>query len=116
MSLPIGQDSEWEVTPEEVVAMRQGGRCDLLLDVRTPDEIATAAIDGAEEIPMQVLAVRVGEIETFKDRKVVVFCHGGVRSLKVTEYLRGQGFGDAWSMHGGIDAWSQRIDPSVPRY
>ena len=109
-------DPHWEVTPEMVVALREQGGCDLLLDVRTPDEIAAAEIEGAEEIPMQVIAARIGELEAFRDRKIVVFCHGGVRSRKVTEFLRSRGFADVWSMQGGIDAWSQRIDPNVPRY
>ncbi|MEM1026700.1 MAG: rhodanese-like domain-containing protein [Planctomycetota bacterium] len=109
-------DPAWEVTPQDVVELRERDACALLLDVRTPDEIATAAIDGAEEIPMQVLPSRVEEIEPYKNRKVVVFCHGGVRSLRVTEYLRMQGFTDTWSMQGGIDAWSRQVDPNVPRY
>ena len=113
---PTTHDPDWEVTPEHVVALRREAGCDLLLDVRTPDEIATAAIEGAEEIPMHVLPARLDELADFRNKKVVVFCHGGVRSRKVTEYLRSQGFTDAWSMQGGIDAWSRRIDPNVPRY
>ncbi|MEM7576645.1 MAG: rhodanese-like domain-containing protein [Planctomycetota bacterium] len=109
-------DPNWEVTPSDVAELRKSGACELLLDVRTPDEVATSAIEGAEELPMQALPARVAEIEAFKDRKVVVFCHGGVRSLRVTEYLRQQGFTDVWSMQGGIDAWSSDVDPNVPRY
>jgi rhodanese-related sulfurtransferase len=45
-----------------------------------------------------------------------VFCHHGVRSLHVVNWLRGHGIENAQSMQGGIDAWSRRIDPTVPRY
>jgi rhodanese-related sulfurtransferase len=111
-----GPDPDWEVTPRDVVALREANGLAVLLDVRTPDEIATAAIDGSEEIPMSVLPARLGELEPHRHEKVVVFCHGGVRSLRVTEFLRQRGFTDAWSMQGGIDAWSRQIDPDVPRY
>lgn len=109
-------DAEWEVTPEHVAQLRQDGKALLLLDVRTDREVATAAIDGARVIEMQELPARIDEIEEHAKEKVVVFCHGGVRSLRVTEFLRDRGFTDAWSMAGGIDAWSKRVDPSVPTY
>jgi rhodanese-related sulfurtransferase len=51
-----------------------------------------------------------------RDRRIVVHCHHGGRSLRVANWLRGQGFEQAQSMAGGIDAWSTEIDPAVPRY
>ncbi len=88
----------------------------LLLDVREPSEYATASIAGSTLIPMREFAVRVEEIEDRKNSRIVVHCHHGGRSLRVTEWLRSQGFTQVQNMAGGIDAWSQQIDPSVPRY
>lgn len=106
----------YEVSVEQAAAMREAGQLELFLDVRTPQEVATAAIDGAEVMEMQSVPSRLAELKAYRNQRAVVFCHGGVRSLRVTEFLRDQGFTLVWSMAGGIDAWSQRIDPSVPRY
>jgi rhodanese-related sulfurtransferase len=88
----------------------------LLLDCRTADEHQTASIAGSVLIPMQELPERVGELEAHRDRPVIVHCHHGMRSLRVTKWLRDQGFPQAQSMAGGIDAWSDQIDPAVPKY
>jgi rhodanese-related sulfurtransferase len=88
----------------------------LLLDCRTPDEHATARISGSVLIPMQELSDRVAELEPHRDRPIIVHCHHGMRSLRVTNWLRAQGFPAVQSMAGGIDAWSTEVDPSVPRY
>ena len=92
----------------------------LLLDCRTADEYQTARINASVLIPMQELPDRVGELALClggdKSRPVIVHCHHGMRSLRVTKWLRDQGFPQAQSMAGGIDAWSEQIDPSVPRY
>ncbi len=88
----------------------------LLLDCRTADEYAVAHIDGSRLIPMQELPARLAELESWRDKPIVVHCHHGMRSLKVAQWLREQGFSFAQSMTGGIDAWSAEIDPAVPRY
>ena len=88
----------------------------LLLDCRTPEEHATAKIEGAMLLPMQELPERVSEIAAWKDRPIIVHCHHGMRSLRVAKWLREQGFTLAQSMQGGIDAWSTDVDPAVPRY
>ncbi len=92
------------------------GSSPLLLDCRTPEEHATACIVGAVLIPMQELPARLAEIEAWRDAPLVVHCHHGMRSLRVAQWLREQGFPRAQSMAGGIDAWSETIDPTVPRY
>jgi adenylyltransferase/sulfurtransferase len=88
----------------------------LLLDCREADEHAAANIVGATLVPMSEIADRVRELESYRPRPVVVHCHLGGRSLRVAQWLREQGFSQAQSMAGGIEAWSQEIDPSVPRY
>ena len=88
----------------------------LFLDVREQDELDAAAIEGATFLPMSEIQQRVSELEPHKERDIVVFCHGGVRSLQVTAWLQQQGYTSVKSMSGGIDAWSQVVDSSVPRY
>ncbi len=96
----------WEAHPGEM----------LLLDCRTPEEHATARIAGSLLLPMQELPERIGELESWRTRPIIVHCHHGVRSLRVTHWLRERGFAAVSSMCGGIDAWSKAVDPSVPRY
>ena len=86
------------------------------LDCREPDEYQVAKIPGATLVPMSEIADRLPELEPHKQKLVVVHCHHGGRSLRVARWLREQGFADAQSLAGGIDQWSQEIDPSIARY
>jgi rhodanese-related sulfurtransferase len=86
----------------------------VLLDVREPWEVAVARVEPCLTIPMGEVAGRTEEIP--RDVPVYVMCHGGVRSGRVVEYLRGQGFGNVTNVRGGIAAWSAEVDPSVPVY
>ncbi len=88
----------------------------LLLDCREPNEHATAKIEGSSLIPMQQIPDRLEELKSHQDSRIVVHCHHGGRSLRVTQWLQSQGFTQVQNMTGGIDAWSQQIDPAVPRY
>jgi rhodanese-related sulfurtransferase len=99
-----------------VHADRQAGADPLLVDCREPDEWAVVKIEGAKLMPMSELADRVGELEPYRKRRIVIHCHHGGRSLRVANWLRGQGFENAQSMAGGIDAWAVEIDPTLPRY
>ncbi|MCA9042515.1 MAG: rhodanese [Planctomycetaceae bacterium] len=105
-----------EMTCEQVKAKLDNKDDFLLLDCREEDEYRTVHIDGATLIPMSVVQERVGELETNKEGEIVVYCHHGGRSLRVTMWLRQQGFAKAINMSGGIDEWAQKIDPSLPRY
>ncbi len=109
-SLPI------DIDVLSVQQLRQSGEDFLLLDCRKPEEYATASIAGSTLIPMQEIQQRVGEISDDLNRRIVVHCHHGGRSLRVTQCLREQGFANVQNMAGGIDAWSLEVDPSVPRY
>ena len=86
----------------------------VVLDVREPQELAVAALDGVVHIPMAQVPQRVAELP--RDRDIVVLCHLGARSERVTAFLRANGFTRAVNLAGGIDAWSREIDPAVPRY
>lgn len=88
----------------------------VLLDCREADEYAIAKIDEALFLPMSEIQQRLGELDDDRNRQIVVHCHHGGRSLRVAQWLRQQGFAEAQSMSGGIEAWSQQIDSRVPRY
>lgn len=105
-----------EIDVHAVQALRATAAPFLLLDCREPDEHATARIAGSVLIPMHELSGRLAELEPHRSGRIVVHCHHGGRSLRVTQYLRQQGFAQAQNMAGGIDAWSDKIDPNVPRY
>ncbi len=107
---------DWEFTPRQVKQLRDAGHDLLLLDCRTPGEWHTARIDGATLLPMQETVERLSELDAHRQRKIIVYCHHGMRSLQVTSFLRRQGFADVRSMAGGIDLWSTDIDAGVPRY
>lgn len=86
----------------------------LLLDVRTPAEVAIAALPGARCIPLDELARRLTELD--RDAPISIYCHHGVRSAFAGDLLERNGFTDVAHLIGGIDAWSRSIDPTVPRY
>jgi len=88
----------------------------LLIDCREPNEHKFCCIASAKLIPMNQTPERISELETHRDSPIVVHCHHGRRSLQVVQWLRSQGFHGAQSMAGGIEAWSQAVDPNVPRY
>ncbi|MDX1631255.1 MAG: molybdopterin-synthase adenylyltransferase MoeB [Thermoanaerobaculia bacterium] len=104
------------ITVEELARWREEGRELDLLDVREPFEHRIAALEGAELVPMGRLPDRMEELEADSDRPLVVYCHHGIRSARAVEYLRSQGCERAVNLAEGIDAWSRRIDPEVPRY
>ena len=91
------------------------GRSFLLLDVREPWEFEAARIEGAKLMPMGDVPSRAHQ-ELDPEAPIVVVCHRGVRSMNVTVWLRQQGFENAQSMRGGIDAWSRQVDGKVPMY
>jgi rhodanese-related sulfurtransferase len=105
-----------ETDVRSVQEMLNRGEDLLLLDCREADEHATAHIAAARLIPMSEIQDRIGELEHYRQKHIVVHCHRGGRSMRVTKWLRDQGFANVQNMAGGIDQWSLEIDPSVPRY
>jgi rhodanese-related sulfurtransferase len=85
-----------------------------LIDVREPWETQLCRLDRALLIPMQQIPESLCTLSS--DRRLLIMCHHGGRSLSVTKYLRAQGRLAASNIAGGIDAWSDQIDPTVLRY
>jgi rhodanese-related sulfurtransferase len=106
---------ELEITPEAFARQRQQPDAPLLLDVREPWEFQTASLPNSLLMPMGEVPSRAHP-ELDPDAPIVVMCHHGARSLNVALWLRDQGFANAQSLAGGIDAWSRTIDPNIPRY
>ncbi|MBH40364.1 MAG: molybdenum cofactor biosynthesis protein MoeB [Chloroflexi bacterium] len=86
----------------------------LVLDVREPQEFQICRIPGSTLIPLNDLPQRLAELEGYKD--MVVHCKSGVRSAKAVKLLHEAGFSDAKNLRGGILAWIDEIDPSLPKY
>ncbi len=84
-----------------------------ILDVREPWEQKIAHI-GGKLIPQNEIPQRLGEID--RDREIIVHCHHGVRSQRIAEFLQQAGYPRVVNLAGGIHAWSEEIDPKVPRY
>ena len=105
-----------EISARDLAARLKSGESGLvLLDVREPWEFATAQIAGSTPMPMGEIPSRVFQ-ELDPEAHIVTVCHSGVRSMNVALWLRNQGFEKVQSLGGGIDAWSQQVDPAVPRY
>lgn len=102
-----------EITVEELKAKLEAKEKFILLDVREPHEHELANIPGAKLMPLGSVAQRMGELN--RGLPIIVHCKMGGRSAKAVEFLREQGY-DAVNVAGGINAWSERIDPSVPQY
>ena len=106
--------NDLEIMPIEVKQRLDKGEKLLLIDVREPHEHAICNITGAVLIPMGTIPANLQKLDV--DEDVICFCHHGMRSLDVANWLRSRGVGSAKSMAGGIDRWSLEIDPKVPRY
>jgi rhodanese-related sulfurtransferase len=86
----------------------------LIIDVREPWEHAICRIEGSQLLPMQDVATRWRELPA--DRDIVLLCHHGMRSLHVAHFLEDAGLSRLYNLSGGINAWSEQVDPAVTRY
>jgi rhodanese-related sulfurtransferase len=106
-------EQDLEITAPEVAELLKQGAIKLL-DVRSPQEYQLAHVEGSILVD-QALAQEI--VNTWApDTAIVTMCHHGMRSLDAAAYLRGHGFKNTRSMRGGIEAWSNSVDSSVPRY
>ncbi|MCX6621121.1 MAG: rhodanese-like domain-containing protein [Acidobacteria bacterium] len=106
-----------EVSPQEVKQKIEAGARFRLIDVREPFEYQLARISGSELIPMQTIPTALQTIQREATQvPIIFFCHHGIRSLQVVNWLREYGVEACQSMQGGIERWSLEIDPTIPRY
>jgi molybdopterin/thiamine biosynthesis adenylyltransferase/rhodanese-related sulfurtransferase/molybdopterin converting factor small subunit len=108
---PVGMA---EMTAIELKAKIDRGDKFTLVDVREPHEYAIGQIPGSKLIPLGTVAERAGELDPNDD--IVLQCKGGVRSAQALEILKAKGFTRLTNLKGGILAWSDQVDPSVPKY
>lgn len=96
-----------EISPVDLEEMKKDGEDFLLLDVREPDELAEGTIPGSVSLPRGKLELEIDKYTTDKDKKIVLYCAGGGRSL-LSAYMLGKlGFRNAMSLIGGYKLWSE---------
>jgi rhodanese-related sulfurtransferase len=105
---------DYEISPSDATILLNEKKA-RFIDVREPWEFSAAHIEGSVLMPMGEVPARASQ-ELDPDERLVILCHHGQRSLNVAVWLRNQGFEQAQSLRGGIDAWAMQIDPSVGRY
>jgi len=120
ISAQNGTDDSMHTVPETTVsdlhARREAGNAPFILDVRQPREADIASLGADQLIPVDELADRLDELKADRDDEIVVHCRSGARSAKATQLLRDRGYSNVKNLAGGILAWSDEIDASVPQY
>jgi adenylyltransferase/sulfurtransferase len=109
-----GAANEPSMTVEELKSLLDAGDDVFVLDVREQQEWDIAHIKGAKLIPLMQLPEKFKELDPKKP--TVVLCHVGGRSARAVAFLRKNGFQKAFNLEGGIVAWAEKIDPSLPQY
>ena len=103
-----------EISPQDLKARFDRNERPVLVDVRDDWETKLCRLDNALHIPMEELEFRTDELDPADD--IVVYCHHGVRSAAVADYLRRLGFARVRNLSGGLDAWARAVEPSMRRY
>ena len=103
-----------EMSAQDLKARLDGGQPPTLLDVRQDWETKLCRLENAVHIPIEEIELRTEELDP--QSEIVVYCHQGVRSAAVAEYLRSLGFTDVKNLAGGLDFWARAIDPTMRRY
>jgi len=96
-----------EIGPSDLVRMQQAGEDFTLIDVREPDEHAKGTIAGAVTMPRGILERDIDQVTSDKNRKIVLYCAGGLRSVLAAQSLKSMGFKDVISLSGGYRGWVQ---------
>ena len=104
-----------EIQVEELKSKLNSGENIVLVDCREADENKFCKIEGSTLIPLSEFEERA-EGELRKDSEIYIHCHHGGRSMRACLYLEGLGYKNVANVAGGIDAWSLKVDPKVPRY
>ena len=102
------------ITPSELKQRLDTAGAPLLLDVRQDWETRLCRLPNAVHIPIEEIEVRTDELNP--EDEIVVYCHQGVRSAAVAQYLRQLGFQSVKNLEGGLDAWARTVDPGMRRY
>jgi monothiol glutaredoxin len=102
-----------QLSAPELKEMIDGGQAFELVDVRSQDERAFSRIEGSRLLDQ---AYHDDLLTRDRETPIVFQCHHGIRSQGAAEYFLQHGFRNLYNLQGGIDAWSQLVDPSVPRY
>jgi len=102
------------ISVQELKAKMDAREAFELIDVREPFEFEIARIAGAKLIPLDEMPERVDELH--RAQTFIVHCHSGRRSAQAVRLLKQRGFANVYNLEGGIDAWSNFIDPTVPKY
>jgi len=102
-----------EISPDELQKMLASENPPTLIDVREEGEAAICQIAGSTLIPMNTIPQHLEEIP--RDRPVVLYCHHGMRSMMVGQFLDRNGF-EVLSLAGGIDLWTTQVEPDMARY
>jgi sulfur-carrier protein adenylyltransferase/sulfurtransferase len=110
----VAETNEWEIDAVELKQKMDRGDDFVLIDVREPHEYQICRIPGSKLIPLGEVPKRVNELNSADD--IVVHCKMGGRSAKAVEFLKQAGFRKVKNMKGGILAWSDKVDPTVPKY
>ncbi len=107
-----------QITVEELAKRLSSESSIQLVDVREPEEVKMASIEGFMNLPLSQFAEWGNDIQTRLEphKETLVLCHHGVRSAQMCQWLTSQGFSNAINITGGIDAYSMLVDPSVPQY
>ncbi|MFL7891136.1 MAG: molybdopterin-synthase adenylyltransferase MoeB [Anaerolineales bacterium] len=105
---------DWDIEARQLAEKLGQGEPIHLLDVREPHELEISHLDGADLIPLGQLAARLSELDSADE--MVVFCKSGTRSTRALELLASAGFRKVKNLKGGINAWAQEVDPSLPIY
>jgi len=106
-------ESDWDITPEELVEEIKSSS-PRLIDVREPHELAISVMPAVENLPLGQLASRLSELDSAQE--MVLICKTGVRSMRAIELLLGAGFRKVKNLQGGMNAWAEEVDPSLPIY
>lgn len=103
-----------EISPQDLKTRLDKGEAVVLLDVREPEEVEIVHLPGSVPIPMGDIPGRVHELDP--DKEIVVYCHHGIRSMRVAMFLAQRDFDQVKNLAGGIDAWARDVAPGMARY
>jgi molybdopterin/thiamine biosynthesis adenylyltransferase/rhodanese-related sulfurtransferase/molybdopterin converting factor small subunit len=109
----MAKQSDWDITPKDLKKLQDSGAKFDLIDVREPHEFQICNL-GGKLVPLGTLGSHLGEYD--KNAHIVVHCRSGGRSAKAVNAMRAEGFKNVWNVAGGILAWSDMVDPTVPKY